>query len=213
MWAPWYSFSSKKTFKKNLLLLPIMIFLQFCSTTLTWRPCIGLIYICICLILFSVLWATILCYERIFRIKSLNFTTPGINYLNTVGAGRGVSENWIIVIVLVKHILTALMFNYLINTLGKKIYCLLWLPDPKALWGVQGWTGLQSGPCPWLWPWHCSPLQVTPTTLFWHLNKKISEGQLFSAEKLKKTQTKPIITTIKPPKSLTQFVILATKTT
>lgn len=65
-----------------------------------------------CLILFSVLWATTFCYERIARIKSLNFTTPlSINYLNTAGAGRGVSENQIVVIVLVKYILTTLVLT------------------------------------------------------------------------------------------------------
>lgn len=51
---------------------------------------------------------------------SLNFSTPHINYLNTAGAGRGVSENQIIVIVLVKYILTTLVFNYLRNPFGQK---------------------------------------------------------------------------------------------
>lgn len=75
--------------------------------------------------------------------------TPCINYLNTVGEGKGVSEKGIIVIVLVKYVLTILMFNYLLKLLEKKELSAAVGRSECNLRNTELDARLQSAACPW----------------------------------------------------------------
>lgn len=135
--------------------------------------------------------------------------TPCINYLNTVGVGWGreFQKKRIVVIVLMKYILTILMFNYLINPLKKGSVCCNW----QILTRSEKYRDrYMTAECYMSWavaPHYCSPLRVAPLMPFLYLNRTISEGQ----DSVMKSFKIPPQHTNKNPQNCYTIFILAIK--